>query len=828
MYSYTYDQQTGGILLNSTPSGFSKEPRPVYAPELDLLGFDKYWQYDKQAESPYLWAEANYYYYRGRLVAKLKGGNVYTAPEILLGFVCENYVEPPKKSENAPKSAKNSTKANIKTVYEPYTADSFTDSNNNVFHIIPPEPLKTPLQAVDIPAMVAKNRELLDILEQTTVKKIVAIYEKHHEKLDSFHVAFSGGKDSLVLLDLVKKALPKNSFTVVFADTGMEFPDTYDVINKVEEMCKAEEIPFYTAKSHFTPQESWELFGPPSRTLRWCCYVHKSTPQILKLREVTGKNNYTGLDFVGVRAGESLSRAEYEYENLGKKIKGQHSHNSILEWTSAEVWLYIYKKDVLINETYKLGNSRAGCLFCPMAGDGSIYSRRANYTENVDKYIEIIQKMNSWDTTPENVETYITKGGWEHRVSGRGITGNSVKYTEVTKKGVVKITVKNPLSDWKEWAKTINENVIPFFVRNAQNGYIVEISEKDMREHPAEGKFLRQVFRKSAFCSGCRVCETDCRNNRIKFSKNKVSITDCEKCGKCHEIMGGCLMYESLKIPQDERKTKAINCFDDHAPLYAWLESFFNIGNDFFENNSLGPNQFKVFKRFLRDSELQDKSEILPFFELINSLEWATNTAQGLILVNLIANNPQMEWYVKNLDISESIARKLLEERLIHVDELKLKAARSVVKMYKRIVETPLGTALNFGYVTEDGDLVRTKCRITDPRVVLYALFKFSEKCNPDREKKQKAQKQPLTAPHRDDYKEFRLSTLLNDTIERDGISPTRIFGLDYAEMQTFLNALNAKYPEFITASFTHNLEAITLSADKSSADVLELFREEI
>ena len=48
MYSYTFDQETGGIVLNSTPTNFSKEPRPVYACEMDVLGFDKYWNYNKQ------------------------------------------------------------------------------------------------------------------------------------------------------------------------------------------------------------------------------------------------------------------------------------------------------------------------------------------------------------------------------------------------------------------------------------------------------------------------------------------------------------------------------------------------------------------------------------------------------------------------------------------------------------------------------------------------------------------------------------------------------------------------------------------------------------
>ena len=30
MYSYTWDSETGGLLFNSSPLQFSKEPRPVY------------------------------------------------------------------------------------------------------------------------------------------------------------------------------------------------------------------------------------------------------------------------------------------------------------------------------------------------------------------------------------------------------------------------------------------------------------------------------------------------------------------------------------------------------------------------------------------------------------------------------------------------------------------------------------------------------------------------------------------------------------------------------------------------------------------------------
>ena len=95
-------------------------------------------------------------------------------------------------------------------------------------------------------------------------------------------MAFSGGKDSIVLLDLVRRALPKSAFIVVFGDTGMEFPDTYKVIDAVEAQCKAAGINFYRAASRLNTADSWKIFGLPSTVLRWCCSVHKAAPQTYK------------------------------------------------------------------------------------------------------------------------------------------------------------------------------------------------------------------------------------------------------------------------------------------------------------------------------------------------------------------------------------------------------------------------------------------------------------------------------------------------------------------------------------------------------------------
>jgi len=796
MYSYTYSEKTGGLLLNDQQDGFSKEPRPVYAPELDLLGFDKYWSYDKQSHTPYMWAEAHRYYYRGRLVASLLGGDVYHAPVIQLAYVCTDW----KESKNG--------KTIVKTICgAPNKGDTFTDKYGNLFTLDLPEK-KGGLHPIDISTMVEENRNALDWIKKTTEKKILNVYEKYAGKLDLFHVAFSGGKDSCVLLDLVKNTLPKDSFVIVFGDTGMEFPDTYDVINKVEKQCQAGDIKFYRASSHLSPQESWELFAPPSRVLRWCCSVHKTAPQILKLREVTGKLNYTGLDYVGVRAHESVLRSGYEYENYGKKQKGQYSHNPILEWTSAEIWLYMYTHCIIINEGYKKGNSRAGCVFCPMAGENVEYIVRKRYPIATDMYINNIMSRYAHDKRHKpNAMSFIINGGWKARKNGRELTNNDFRCIERREKGYLNIDIRKPSSSWEEWIKTIDEEQIEFTVMNTKNGYTVQINVSHNNPNLTIIKLFRQVFYKATFCIGCRVCEANCRYGCISFENSQVKITNCIKCTECHKIDSGCLMYHSLRHPQGgDRSMKSLNSFAGHAPKPDWFRLFFELKENFFIEHTLGPQAYDFFRRFLKDAGLNQKNHFTPFAEFIATIGWDNATAMGLIYINLVNDNPQIEWYIQNLDIGLIYQRKVVEQMLIDRD-VKLNDAKFICNAFKRLTLTPLGTKLNFGYVADNGDMARTTCTVTDPRVILYALYKFAEKCK--------------------NYHEFTLSALLDDSIERDGISPTRIFGLDREAMVPILLGLSGRYPEYINATFTHDLDKISLMRDKTSEDVLRLFEKE-
>ena len=756
MYTYIYDEETGGILLTDNLSSNSKEPRPVYSRELDILGFHEFWNYERQDELPYLWAEANYYWYRGIRVAHTSGGSLVEKPTIVM-----------EKDEQG--------------------------------HDLLPS--GSTLKPVDIQRMIEKNRDMVAVIEKTTTKKIYDVYQRYKNKLDCFHVAFSGGKDSIVLLELVKRALPHTVFMVVFGDTGMEFPDTYDVVDIVERQCKEEGIAFYRAQSHFKPEESWKLFGPPSRVLRWCCTVHKSVPQTLKIREILGKSDYVGMDFVGIRASESIARSEYEYENYGKKQKGQYSFNPILEWNSAEIWLYIYSENLSINHTYFKGNPRAGCLFCPHSGGKSDFFRYYSYSKQITKFIDLIKNS----INDKNINSYISNGGWIERKNGRDIINNPMRYSEEIIDNSLIINITNPTTDWLEWSKTIGD--IPFRYSVHESDKSITVTFYDVNVNHPKLKLLKQIFHKAAYCLKCRACETNCRHNAISFM-NGFSIENCIHCGQCHQIDDGCLVFHSLQQPRNGGHVmRSLNTFADHAPKSDWIVSFFDNGNDFLMNNALGPMQIQMFRRFLGDAGLIEKSSVTLLFDKIKNIGVSNEASWGIILVNLVHKNPQFNWYVKNLNIENNYPVADIISTLCSFS-ISEKDAHSIVKAFKRICDIPIGTKLHFGkYIEEKRKLVsigRTKTTLSDPRIVLYSLYKFAEAC--------------------DKYYEFTLSRLMDFDIESEGVSPAEIFGFNREEMEQFLHGLARSNPEFISFTTTHDLEVVRLSEDKTSSDILSLF----
>ena len=68
---------------------------------------------------------------------------------------------------------------------------------------------------------------------QVTQTRILEWYLKYDGQV---YVAFSGGKDSTILLDLARRMYPE--IKAVFIDTGLEYPEIRDFVKTKENITK--------------------------------------------------------------------------------------------------------------------------------------------------------------------------------------------------------------------------------------------------------------------------------------------------------------------------------------------------------------------------------------------------------------------------------------------------------------------------------------------------------------------------------------------------------------------------------------------------------------
>jgi len=431
---------------------------------------------------------------------------------------------------------------------------------------------------------VAANAEHFDFIT-TEAKQYINDFSARfiNNDVNAAFVSFSGGKDSTVVSDLVRRALGNPSIIHIFGNTTLEFPQTYDYIERFKKINR--KTPVLRAENK--EQDFFNLcesFGPPSRSLRWCCTIFKTGFIGDKIKK-TFDDKKTVLTFYGIRRSESTSRSNYERSSEGKKISKQLVASPIIDWMDFDIWLYLLTTKIDFNTAYRQGYTRVGCWCCPNNSSwsqflASIYMPE-QYKRFNDMLIDFAKKMGKSDP-----EEYVTSGGWKARQGGAGI--------ELSKN--VAIEFKPCATDASSFNYSLNKPITkemyeffkPFGILNFEMGkarlgevYILDayskqpimklqgrIGTKDLRISilntpiaartktvEIELKFKCQIT-KYQLCVGCHACENACKHNAIKLIKNGPGDSDYEykidedKCVHCFECInhypGGCFMRRVL------------------------------------------------------------------------------------------------------------------------------------------------------------------------------------------------------------------------------------------------------------------------------------------
>lgn len=195
-----------------------------------------------------------------------------------------------------------------------------------------------------------------------------------------YYVADSGGKDSTVIKYLAELAGVK--YEVAHSHTTADHPETVYFVRREQERIQAQGIEYSIEYPHYKGKRTsiWGLIGIkglPTRTQRWCCTVCK---------EGGGDGKVV---VTGVRWAESNSRkqnrgiAEVQHKKKNKSLiltndntsnrrviencvkKGKRVVNPIIDWTTDEVWEFIYLYELPYNPLYDKGYKRVGCVGCP-------------------------------------------------------------------------------------------------------------------------------------------------------------------------------------------------------------------------------------------------------------------------------------------------------------------------------------------------------------------------------------------------------------------------------------------------------------------------------
>lgn len=190
-----------------------------------------------------------------------------------------------------------------------------------------------------------KAQQMHMIPVQTMVDEAIEFIRKY-KTAQGYYMAFSGGKDSIVTLELVRMAGVRHQ--AFYSATGIDPPEVVQFIRQ-----------YYPDVRWLRPKMTfWEGVyrkHPPLRLTRWCCDVLKKDPS---------KHIPLPHRLAGIRAEESLRRAARPRLDYFKKQK-QFMLKPIFGWKEWHVWDFIETQGLPYPSLYDEGFSRIGCVICP-------------------------------------------------------------------------------------------------------------------------------------------------------------------------------------------------------------------------------------------------------------------------------------------------------------------------------------------------------------------------------------------------------------------------------------------------------------------------------
>lgn len=375
-------------------------------------------------------------------------------------------------------------------------------------------------------------------------------------------VSYSGGKDSLAVLQLVDETL--DDYELMFADTGIEFPETLENVKKVAEYYGKT---LRTASSGDSFWESIGVFGPPTMDTRWCCKICKLGPIARLIDE-----NYEGgcLSFIGQRQYESHARSISNKVWKNPWVGNQVGATPIQEWTALHVWLYLFRTKAPYNPAYEKGYDRMGCWLCPSSSLSDFFQLKESHPELAQKLnTHLLAYAEKMGLSPE----WVKYGLWRYKrypkvlqeladrkgisllptqeapgelhfevatgyrpckaggISADGSFGQAIDIESLEESGML-----NPVgkASFIEGAASValGDSRAQVFASGNVNGR--SENEKTLK------KLMRMVefsVRRAVLCQGCGVCVGHCEHNAIEIKEKRAWIREsCTHCGACIEV----------------------------------------------------------------------------------------------------------------------------------------------------------------------------------------------------------------------------------------------------------------------------------------------------